>query len=164
MRTLLLNASSEPLHICDARRALVLVLEELADVVLESDRIVRSQYQSFNLPSVARLRRYVNVPRGRSIPLTTRTVIARDGGRCAYCGDHIADTMDHIVPRDAGGPHTWENVVAACRGCNHRKRNRTPEQARMPLLFQPARPRGAHARLLLYAVDPAWQPYLLRSA
>lgn len=162
MRTLVLNASGEPLHVCDDRRALLLVLDETADVVLDSERVVRSQYVTLSLPSIVRLRRYINVPRGRSIPLTTRTVVARDGGQCAYCGNYNADTMDHIVPRDAGGPHTWENVAAACRRCNHVKRNRTPEQAKMPLRFQPTRPRGAHARLLLYAVTPEWAPYLLR--
>lgn len=164
MRTLLLNASYEPLHICDARRALLLVLDETADVVLEGTEVVHSQYMQFTLPSVVRLRRYVNVPRGRSIPLTTRTVVARDGGVCGFCGEHNADTMDHLVPRAQNGPHTWENVIAACRRCNHKKADRTPEQANMPLLRKPTRPRGAHARLLLYAVDPAWAPYLLKEA
>lgn len=161
MRTLILNANAEPMHICDARRALLLVLDQNADVIVESDKYVHSQYEVFNLPSVVRLRRYVNVPRGRSIPLTTRTVIARDRGRCAYCAINAADTIDHILPKAQGGPHTWENVVAACRRCNHKKANRTPDQAKMPLLHQPSRPRGAHARLLLYAVDPTWEPFLL---
>ena len=163
MRSLLLNASGEPLHVCDARRALLLVLDQTADVVLDSKHIVRSQYVQFNLPSVVRLRRYVNVPRGRSIPLTTRTVVARDRGICAYCGDEADSmTMDHIVPRAQGGSHTWENVVAACRRCNHKKGNRSPEQAKMPLLHQPTRPRGAHAKLLLFAIDADWTPYLLQ--
>lgn len=162
-RALLLNASGEPLHVCDARRALLLILDGTADVILESDQVVHSQYLSLTLPSVVRLRRYVNVPRGRSIPLTTRTVVARDRGLCAYCGDEDHDmTMDHILPRAQGGKHVWENVVAACRQCNHRKGNKTPEQAKMPLLFRPSRPKGAHARLLLYAVQPEWSPFLLQ--
>src|ERR1035437_3381316 len=130
MRALLLNSNNEPLHVCDARRALLLILDETADVVIESDTIVHSQYLALPLPSVVRLRRYINVPRGRSIPLTTRTVVARDRGLCGYCGNS-ADTMDHIVPRSKGGPHAWENVVAACRPCNHRKGNKTPAQAKM---------------------------------
>ena len=161
-RSLLLNANGEPLHVCSAYRALLLVLDQNADVVLDSGTIVHSQYVNFALPSVIRLRRYVNVPRGRSIPLTTRTVVARDGGTCAYCKDD-ADTMDHIVPRAQGGGHVWENVVAACRRCNHKKGNKTPEQAKMPLLHQPTRPRGAHAKLLLFAVDTDWAPFLLQS-
>jgi 5-methylcytosine-specific restriction endonuclease McrA len=159
-RTLILNASGEPLHIADARRALLMILAGTADTVLESDRVVRSQYVTLSLPSVVRLRRFVNVPRGRSIPLTTRTVVARDSGVCAYCGNAAA-TMDHIVPRSHGGSHTWENVVAACKSCNHKKAARTPEQAKMPLRFKPTRPRGAHARLLLYAVERDWAPFML---
>lgn len=160
-RSLLLNADNQPLHVCSAYRALLLVLDETADTVLDSDTVVHSQYVNFTLPSVVRLRRYVNVPRGRSIPLTTRTVIARDGGTCAFCGDP-ADTMDHLVPRAQGGSHTWENVVASCRKCNHHKGNRTPEQAKMPLMHKPTRPRGAHARLLLYSVQSEWTPFLLQ--
>jgi 5-methylcytosine-specific restriction endonuclease McrA len=161
VRALLLNASGEPLHIFDARRALLLVLDETADVVVNSDEVVHSQFLQFNLPSVIRLRKYVNVPRGRSIPLTTRTVIARDRGRCGYCSERPADTIDHIVPRASGGKHTWENVIAACRKCNHRKRDRTPVQASMTLRFQPSRPKGAHARLLLFAISSEWEPFLL---
>ena len=162
-RTLLLNGSGEPLHICDAGRALILVLNGKADVVLNTDIVVRSQYSDFYLPSIIVLRRYVKIPRGRSIPLTRRTVVARDRGRCAYCLED-ATTIDHVIPRAQQGPHTWENVVAACQPCNHRKADRTPAQARMPLLFEPSRPRGAHARLLLYSMEEAWEPYLLEKA
>ena len=161
-RTLLLNASDEPLHVCDAYRALYLVSKGTADVVLDSEHVAHTQCVDYVLPSVIRLRHYVRVPRGRSIPLSTRTVIARDRGECAYCGDD-ADTMDHIVPRGQGGSHTWENVVAACRLCNHHKGNKTPDQAHMPLLRQPTRPRGAHARLLLYAVQDEWAPFMLEA-
>jgi 5-methylcytosine-specific restriction endonuclease McrA len=48
--------------------------------------------------------------------------------------------MDHVVPRSQGGLTTWENVVTACRECNHRKGGRTPEQANMLLLATPRQP------------------------
>jgi hypothetical protein len=51
-------------------------------------------------------------------------------------------------------------VICSCSKCNRRKRNRSPEQAKMPLLFQPMRPKGAHARMLLFSVDPEWEPFL----
>lgn len=161
-RCLILNADFSPLTICTATRALLMLLDDKADTVVESKTEVHSQSASFVLPSIVRLRRYVNVPHAhtRSIPLTTRTVMARDQHRCAYCGGH-ATTIDHVQPRAKGGKHIWENCVAACRPCNSRKADRTPEQARMPLLFQPSRPKGAHARLLLYSVEDAWRPYLL---
>jgi hypothetical protein len=54
-----------------------------------------------------------------------------------------------VVPRSRGGRDTWENLVLACVACNMKKRNLTPEEARMPLLRRPAAPRwlprfGAH--------------------
>jgi hypothetical protein len=72
--------------------------------------------------------------------LTNPKLFARDRMTCAYCGGvfaAIALSREHIVPVSIGGPNEWRNVVAACRSCNHRKAARTPEQARMPLLFMP---------------------------
>ena len=37
------------------------------------------------------------------------------------------------MPRSRGGQHIWENVAAACRPCNLRKRDRTPDEAGMRL-------------------------------
>jgi len=67
----------------------------------------------------------------------------RDSHICAYCGelfDRRKLTRDHIFPRARGGRDTWTNVVAACRACNMRKACRTPEEARMPLLYVPYEP------------------------
>ncbi|MFQ5615971.1 MAG: HNH endonuclease, partial [Anaerolineales bacterium] len=49
-------------------------------------------------------------------------------------------TLDHVIPRRLGGEHTWENLVTACSGCNHKKGGRTAEQANMKLLCQPHKP------------------------
>jgi len=46
-----------------------------------------------------------------------------------------------VIQRDRGGKHCWENLVSACKACNHRKGNRTPEEARMTLLRPPQKPR-----------------------
>lgn len=72
--------------------------------------------------------------------ITRRKIARRDRHTCAYCGDAFREldlTLEHIVPRAQGGQDTWMNLVAACTECNARKGNRTPEQARMPLLFLP---------------------------
>ena len=63
-------------------------------------------------------------------------IYVRDKFTCQYCGKRRADelTLDHITPRAQDGHSTPENLVAACVACNNRKGNRTPEQARMPLL------------------------------
>jgi hypothetical protein len=72
--------------------------------------------------------------------LTNTKLFVRDRHVCAYCGGHFHEsdlTREHIVPLAQRGPDHWMNVVTACRACNHRKGPRTPEQARMPLLFTP---------------------------
>lgn len=78
-------------------------------------------------------------------PLPTKAgVYRRDRGVCAYCGRPIPiedASLDHVVPQSLGGPATWDNLVNACRRCNEKKANRTPEQAGMPLRFQPFTPK-----------------------
>ncbi len=66
--------------------------------------------------------------------LTNFKLFRRDRMTCAYCGGMFDDrhlTREHIVPTSLGGPDEWVNVVSACRACNGRKADRTPEQARM---------------------------------
>src|SRR6266508_763674 len=122
-RALVLNATYEPLAIVSARRATVLVLAAKAELVQASDLTFHSQRLTVAVPSVVRLRRFVRVPYHRRLAVSRRAVMARDNGSCQYCG-RFADSIDHIVPRSRGGTHIWENVVAACRSCNLRKRDR----------------------------------------
>ena len=68
---------------------------------------------------------------------TREGVIKRDHGQCAYCGQPTATTMDHVLPKSRGGATDWANAVAACEYDNWRKGDRTPEEAGMPLLWQP---------------------------
>lgn len=79
------------------------------------------------------------------VPMPTKPgVYRRDRGVCAYCGRTISfedASMDHIVPQSLDGPATWDNLVNACRRCNEKKANRTPEQANMPLRFKPFTPK-----------------------
>jgi 5-methylcytosine-specific restriction endonuclease McrA len=96
------------------------------------------------LPRVVRLVRYV-VTRWRYTggPAWSRPgVMARDGHRCAYCGG-TATTVDHLTPRSRGGRNTWLNTVAAGGGCNQRKGDRTPAEARMPVRTTPHAPTWA---------------------
>ncbi len=75
-----------------------------------------------------------------SIPFTRRNLFARDRWTCMYCGTAVAEkslTVDHILPTSRGGTHTWRNTISACAHCNHRKANRTPEEAGMTLLGIP---------------------------
>lgn len=85
--------------------------------------------------------------------LTNAKLFARDRNLCAYCGDVFAEadlTREHIIPFAQNGRDGWMNVVTACRACNHRKSDRTPEQAHMPLLYTPY-------------VPTLWEDFILRN-
>ena len=92
-------------------------------------------------------------PESHSIvpPLNNRELFHRDKYICAYCGYGFSGnvlTREHIVPVSQGGREVWMNVVTACRPCNQRKSGRTPEQARMPLLYAPYVPNKAEYLIL----------------
>lgn len=151
--TLVLNASFEPLSTVTMSRAVVLVLQDKA-VVEQSHPALRVRAASVDLPvpRIIRLCRYVRVPFRRRAPWSRRGVLVRDQHRCAYCGRR-ATTVDHVVPRSVGGTDSWLNTVASCAEDNHRKADRTPEQAGMPLLRQPFEPTPADAMLLALSGD-----------
>ena len=160
-RVLVLNASYQPLSVVTTRRAVVLVFNEKATVVVRSDVMWNSEHSKVEVPSVVRLNRFVKVPYRRAVPLTRRAVFGRDGHRCQYCGS-AAESIDHVLPRSKGGDHTWENVVACCRPCNIRKGDRSPAEAGFRLTASPRPPRR-YAWIYAstgYQVDPKWQPYL----
>ena len=138
---LVLNADLGPLHRVSLRHAIRMLCRQVA-VVHEAEPDIRLGV--FPLPRVVRLVHYVVTHwRYSSGPSWTRAgVLARDGHRCAYCGAG-ATTIDHVLPRSRGGKNTWLNTVAACGGCNQRKGDRTPVEARMPLRFTPAAPSWA---------------------
>lgn len=138
---LVLNQNYEPLNVCNARRALVLVFCGKAEVIESAGAVIRSAAATFSLPSVIRLVNLIRRPRPK-VRLTRREIFARDGWVCVYCGRPGKDlTLDHVVPRHRGGEHSWENLVSACKACNHRKAGRTPAEAHMHLLRDPAPPR-----------------------
>ena len=110
-----------------------------------------------------RLRRRVSVPARCRVPLTRTGVLLRDGYECAYCAEHWADTVDHVVPRSRGGRHEWRNVVAACRQCNHRKGDRLVGELGWRLRFHPTEP-SAPRTVSVGAAAPEWGPYLSRAA
>ncbi len=161
---LVLNASYEPLNIVSVKRAVVLLLKEKAELVEAAQALVRAERIVLNWPLVIRLVAYVPLPRRMPLPLSRRTVLARDMYTCQYCGAQPGRaelTVDHIVPRSRGGPTTWENVVTACGPCNRRKGNRTPDEANMKLLSVPTRPRLI--AVVLLGESPAhevWSKYL----
>src|SRR3954468_8657403 len=159
-RALVLNASYEPLCVVAARRAVVLVLGDKAETVAETGLVLHSEHLVVPVPSVVRLRGFVSVPFRRRVAVSRRAVMARDGGLCQYCGSR-ADSIDHVVPRSRGGTHTWDNVVAACRPCNIRKRDRLLHETTKGLRARPRAPLGSSWSIIASGSVPGeWEPYL----
>ena len=159
-RSLLLNASYEPLCVVPSRRAVVLVLTAKAVVIEATGSVLHSEHLSLAEPVVIRLTRYVRVPYRARAPLSRQGVLARDAHRCQYCGSP-AETLDHVMPRSRGGRHVWENLVAACRRCNHAKADRTLDELGWALHRAPSAPRGVQRLMLGHGRwEPAWTPYV----
>ena len=138
---LVLNQNYEPLNVCNARRAVVLLHRGKAEVLEHSEGTIHSPSFSIPLPSVIRLVYLIKRPRPQR-RLTRRDIFTRDRHTCQYCARETKDlTLDHVLPRHRGGRHSWENVVSACKACNHRKAGRTPSEAGMKLLRLPKAPR-----------------------
>jgi 5-methylcytosine-specific restriction endonuclease McrA len=119
---LVLNATYEPLHFTNARRAVTLLLAGKAEPVEASPRVVRSPSRVFALPAVIRLAVFIRKPFLDRVAFNKKNILRRDGYTCQYCsrrGERL--TVDHIVPRSRGGDTSWTNVVAACLRCNLKK-------------------------------------------
>ena len=143
-RALLLNASFQPLQVISWQKAVQLFFSGKVEIVETSDKVIHSVTLTIRMPVVIRLIKYVPPAKLKNIVRFNRNnIFLRDNHTCQYCGDrtlisHL--TMDHVVPVVKGGKKSWENIVAACRGCNLKKGGRTPEEAGMRLKKVPRQP------------------------
>lgn len=159
-KTLLLNASDEPLALLPWRRALRLVHDGKVEVLAHADEALHTPTTTLARPSVVRLVARVTVPMRRHLRVSLANLLVRDHGRCGYCGDR-ATTIDHVVPRSRGGAHVWENVVAACRPCNLAKGDRLLAELGWTLARTPAPPQGLRwLRVAAEVMQPEWLRYL----
>ncbi len=142
---LVLNASYEPINVCAARRALVLVLKGVAAAEEHTVASVHSARQTVKVPSVIRLLEYRRIPmQARS--LSRKNILMRDRYQCQYCHRTMSSnelTLDHVIPRSRAGETTWENLVACCHHCNNRRaaarrKKRACVWRASPAAFQPA--------------------------
>jgi len=158
---LVLNLDYQPINICNARRAILLMIKGKAEFLANGRGEVHSPREAFQLPSVIRLAYLVKRPFSKR-KLSRKEVLLRDRHTCQYCGKKIKMlTLDHVVPRRQGGTQNWENIVSACIACNHFKAGRTPFQAGMTLLKKPRSPYPSpyyvlHDRLIL----EEWRPFI----
>jgi len=162
-RVLVLNASYEPLQLISVRRAIILLLQEKAEIVEATEQRLRASGFALDVPLVIRLMRYIHIPRNFRLPCSRRGIIIRDRETCQYCGEQPGRTqltLDHVIPRSQGGQTTWDNVVTACSDCNRKKGGRTPEQAHMLLRSKPRQPQYIAFALLCELENHAvWRKY-----
>ncbi len=165
-RTLLLDSSFRAIRTLSWQRSLTLDLQDRVDVLEYYESVaVRTPSTEFPVPAVIRLRQYLRFVRF-SIAFSRKNVFLRDNFQCQYCASHPAVrqlTIDHVLPRSRGGGTDWENIVTACGPCNRRKGNRTPREARMPLLREPMRPRtlpDQHGVQRAGEIPEEWRDYL----
>lgn len=158
--TLVLNRNWQPVGVATVGRALVKVFSEQARIVdpadyqlytwqdwaelrpAAGDDAIRTQRLAMRVPEVITLTNYDKLPTS-AVAFSRRNVFKRDRFACQYCGEQPGTeelTIDHVVPRAQGGVSSWTNCVLACVSCNHRKADRTPSQAKMPLATEPVRP------------------------
>ncbi len=158
---LVLNQNYQPLNVCNVRRAFSLLGRGKAETLEATGRFLHSASLAFPEPSVIRLVYMVKRP-FQQRRLSRKEVFIRDRHRCQYCSKHMRKlTLDHVIPRSRGGPHSWENVVSACSDCNHKKAGRTPKEANMRLLRKPRTPRPNPYAFVLHAeIHDTWRPFL----
>jgi 5-methylcytosine-specific restriction endonuclease McrA len=162
---LVLNASYEPIHVCVARRALVLMLKGVASAEELSSDQIHSPSRAVTVPSVIRLLEYRRIPR-QTRSLSRKNILVRDRYTCQYCSEVFSAgelTLDHVMPRSRGGTSSWENLVTSCRRCNNRKGDRLPDEAGMKLKRRP-RPFNLHTSRSLMRLlgnhQQTWRKYL----
>ena len=162
---LVLNRLWQAVNVCTVKRALALLFQGHAQVVLSSPD---GSYQTFSFnqwhdfsrqephpESVATISFRIRIPRvillvifdrlpKKEVKFTRHNIFERDHNTCQYCGGRFERhemNLDHVIPKDRGGPTTWENIVCSCIPCNTRKANRTPQEAGLHLIRKPKRPK-----------------------
>jgi 5-methylcytosine-specific restriction endonuclease McrA len=135
---IVLNADYEILHSVSLNHAIRMIVRQVAEVHEAANEFIGP----FVRPVSVRLLKYVVTTwRYQRAPKWSKPgVMRRDKHICVFCSGK-ATTIDHILPRSRGGKNTWKNTVAACSPCNNKKRDRTPEEAKMPLHFAAVTPK-----------------------
>lgn len=160
---LVLNQNFEPLNICSLHRGIALLLLDKAEVLRFSEQTMRSAEEEHLIPSVLRLHSGVRRPTPE-LKISRKSVLARDGYTCVYCGSRESLTLDHVFPRCRGGETSWENVVCSCLKCNNKKGNRTPSECGLRLPHPPRKPRYvpyiSFPRFVSAVRRPEWREFL----
>jgi len=146
-------------------KAICLIYKGIAETLRETKEVWRSAKAEFVLPSVIRLLAFSRMPR-RTTRLGKRNIIIRDDYTCQYCVKKFSSnalTLDHIIPKSKGGTSKWENLVAACRKCNSKKADRSPQEAGLVLAKKPGQ-MTTHSRTnilrTIAQANPHWSEFI----
>ncbi len=163
---LVLNRLWQAVNVCSVRRALTLLFEghaqvvfgddegdfrtysfqqwrDLSDALAHGDETVGTISFKIRVPRVILLMVFDRLPK-KEVKFTRHNIFERDKNTCQYCGrvfDRKDLNLDHVIPRDRGGPTSWENIVCSCIPCNTRKANHSPAEAGLRLVRKPKRPK-----------------------
>ena len=163
LKALKLDSSFKPIEVIDALEALILCIIGKAKAIETYEEKVNSVRQSFDLPAVIVINRYVKYRMGDGAP-TRQNIIWRDKNICQYCGNDFKTgelTVDHVLPRSRGGKNTWENLVAACKPCNQKKGAKTMEEADMHPIRKPYVPKDTILKNVSETqMSETWKNYL----
>jgi CRISPR/Cas system Type II protein with McrA/HNH and RuvC-like nuclease domain len=138
-QVLVLNFDFTPLNVTSLQRGFILVNNGKAEIIEADSNPIVTTYKEYVRPLIIRLLRYINY-RGNGMRVNRQKVFKRDEYQCVYCGSQKELTIDHVQPRSRGGRNTWTNLVTCCSKCNHKKGNKTPEEANMKLRRKPYEP------------------------
>ena len=138
-QVLVLNFDFTPLNVTSLQRGFILVNKGKAEIIEADSNPIVTAYKEYVRPLIIRLLRYITY-RGNGIRVNRQRVFKRDDHQCVYCGSQKELTIDHVQPRSRGGRNTWTNLVTCCSKCNHKKGNKTPEEANMKLRRKPYEP------------------------
>lgn len=179
---LVLNRNWQPIMFMPVQTCIVTAMRDMASVMdpenfyllqfedwLEHEplgaRWIKTSSGKIAAPEVIVLKRYGERP-PRRINFNRSNLYRRDDWACQYCGDELPRkklTIEHIVPSSRGGQTSWTNCVAACKKCNGRKADRTPEEAGMPLRKEPRKPNWkVQLRAPKGLLRPSWAPFLAK--
>ena len=174
-RALLLNSDFSPLHFISDCDAITLFYKGRAEVISgangdpsEWDETWSSPSTSIKVPATMRLIKRVN-KRWRQPRFRKKVLFNRDKWQCQFCSEKLTwetVTIDHVHPSSRGGQTTWLNCVTACKPCNRRKANRTPEEAGMRLITPPTTPTSLHFwdAMKSSVWHPDWDSFLMTGA
>jgi 5-methylcytosine-specific restriction endonuclease McrA len=163
MTVLLLDNTYEPIRVIGWTRAMRLVFSGKAEIVEQGQDEVRSVNSSWKVPSV--IRQTGKFKRKGEVQFSRINIYMRDGWKCQYCGKkkHTKElTFDHVQPTSKGGKTNWLNIVTACRTCNLKKADKTPEEANMKLMKAPEKPKWLPQQMILRMknIPKEWEPYV----